>query len=126
MHSVALAVTPTALLVSVIHNHLCTELAAEHTRFYLAYGATASDVRRRFVRSAALVALPYMQVLTVALCANLIFVEALTSSGGLGSLTLRAAKRVDFNLVLGLVVFYALVTSTIDTLARVARSRLQQ
>lgn len=118
----ALATSPLALVASVLFGHLRHEFGADHTRTYLAQGASGADVRRRTLWSATLVVLPILHVVAVNLFTSLIFVEALTSASGLGSLTLRAARRVDTNLLLGLVVLYAFVAAGIDASARVVRS----
>jgi ABC-type dipeptide/oligopeptide/nickel transport system permease component len=119
----AVSLLPLAYVYTVAERLRNDEMSAPHTLFHAAQGANAMMLRLRILRTAGVHALPTLQVVAISLLSSQIFVEAIANIGGLGALTVRAAKRVDTNLILGLVLFYSFVVGTIHVVATAIRSR---
>lgn len=124
--SVALAVPPLALLSAQAYRITEENLRSEHVRMHFALGASTTRVRQRLLKNLLYQLLPSLHNATLALFASLLFVEVLVGIGGLGSLTARAMKRVDVDLALGLVVFYAIVVAGVHVTARVVRAQFPE
>jgi ABC-type dipeptide/oligopeptide/nickel transport system permease component len=119
----AVAVLPLAYLFTVAERLRNDELKATYTLFHAAQGADTRTLRLRILRTVGVHVLPTLQVVAISLLSSQIFVETVANIGGLGALTVRAAKRVDANLILGLVLFYSLVVGTIHVVATAIRGR---
>jgi ABC-type dipeptide/oligopeptide/nickel transport system permease component len=91
--------------------------------FHAAQGATTIAIRLRVLRTTGVHALPSLQVVAISLLSSQVFVEAIANIGGIGALTVRAAKRVDVNLILALVLFYSAVVGSIHVVSQALRSR---
>lgn len=121
--SVALAVPPLALLSAQTYRITAANLKSDHVRLHIALGASKERVRQRLLKNLIYELLPSLHNAALALFASLLFVEVLVGIGGLGAMTARAIKRVDINLALGLVVFYASAVASVQVLTRTVRAQ---
>ena len=95
-------------------------------RTLLALGASLSQQRRILAANLAFEMLPSLQKLSVSLFGILLFVEPIFGVPGVGTTAMRAIRRSDADLLLGVVVIFALLTASIGLAGQLARNRLRR
>ncbi len=121
-----LSLPVTALALGQAAGVMSRLLETHHARTLLALGAGEAQQRRLLLPNLAHELLPSLQKISVALFGVLLFVEPIFGVSGLGTTALRAARRTDTDLMLGVVLVFATGTTVIALLGLVARRRLER
>lgn len=114
----ATACVPAAIVLSQTTAVMEAHLRSEHGRTLRALGATPAQQRFQLIPNVWFELLPSTQKMLIALLANLIFVEPLFGLPGFGSTVVRAVRRSDADLILGVVLAVAVVTAGISALTQ--------
>lgn len=101
-------------------------LRTDHARTLLALGATPSQQRRVLMANLGHELLPSLQKLAVAALGVMLFVEPVFGTSGIGTTALRAIRRSDADLLVGVVVAFAVITTLIGLLGKAAQYRLSR
>ena len=119
MPAASLAVTQASLVMARL-------LQTDHARTVLSLGATDLQVRFMLAANLAYEMMPSLQKLAVALFGVLLFVEPIFGLQGVGTVAMRAVRRSDTDLLLGVVLVLALATAMIGMVGQVAQDRLRR
>jgi len=87
-----------------------------------AMGATRFQQRLRLSNNLLMELTPTLEKLVTGLLTTALFVEPVFGQAGLGTITLQAIRRTDANLLLALVLLFALVVNVARVLSNVVRS----
>jgi ABC-type dipeptide/oligopeptide/nickel transport system permease component len=86
-------------------------------------GYSAGRIRYRLAWNLAVEIMPTLEKVVLGLFSAALFAESLLGQDGLGSLTLRAIRRNDTELILAVVLVFALTTSTLRVCSELVRTR---
>lgn len=104
----ALALAPAALAFVQVRNITRRNLASDFARILLASGATPFYQRWRLVNNAVVEISPTLEKIFTTLVAILLFLEPIFGTSGFGTTAVRAIKRSDVDLILGVTFLIAL------------------
>jgi ABC-type dipeptide/oligopeptide/nickel transport system permease component len=121
--AVAIAVSPTALLAEQTAGITARNLASDFTRTMAAAGASHGFIRSKLLANLAAELAPSFDKALVVLLASLMFAEPILGLPGLGTTTVRAVRRADPGLLVGVTVFFAICVATTRVLAVLVRRR---
>lgn len=121
-----LAVPVTALALMQAGGVMARLLTTDHARTLLAIGASPRQQRWLLMPNVASEMLTSLQKLAVAMLGILLFVEPIFGAAGIGATALRAIRRSDVDLLLGVVVVFALATITIGLVGQVVQARMHR
>jgi peptide/nickel transport system permease protein len=114
---IAISISVGALLVRQMQNVIHELMRSDHVRFHRAQGASDRQVRKRISRNVFVQLLPSVQSAVLVCIASVVFVELILGIGGIGSLTARAIRRSDTNLILGLILVLSFMTGILQMLS---------
>ena len=109
----ALAAPVTSLALKQAGGVMARLLTTDHARTLSAIGASSRQQRWLLMPNVVSEMLPSLQKLAVAMLGILLFVEPIFGAAGIGTTALRAIRRSDVDLLLGVVTVFALATITI-------------
>jgi ABC-type dipeptide/oligopeptide/nickel transport system permease component len=121
--AVAIAVSPTALLAEQTAGITARNLASDFTRTMAAAGASHGFMRSKLLANLAAELAPSFDKALVVLLASLMFAEPILGLPGLGTTTVRAVRRADPQLLVGVTVSFAICVATTRVLAVAVRRR---
>lgn len=117
----AIAVSPAALLAEQTAAITERNLASDFTRTMVAAGADHVFVRRKLLANLAVEIAPSFDKGLVALLAALMFAEPLLGLPGIGTTAVRAVKRADPELLVGITVAFAVCVAATRMAALLVR-----
>lgn len=117
----AIAVTPGALVAVQASAIMRRNLAADYARTLLAVGATVAQQRRQLLHNVAAEIIPSMEKFYIGLVTALLFAEPVLGLSGFGTTAVRAVKRSDPDLLLGLTLTLGMTVGCCRLLALMAR-----
>lgn len=117
MPVVTLAIPVSAVVAQVLAKSLLTELGSPYVEIAQAKGVSRARIHLHHVaRNAAIPTLTLVGVLTGELLAGTVVVETVFSRAGIGRVTAAAVERQDIPVVLGVVVFSAVIFVSVNLL----------
>jgi ABC-type dipeptide/oligopeptide/nickel transport system permease component len=122
--TLTLALPVTALALEQAGRIMSRLLGTDHARTLIALGIPPRMQRQLLMVNLCYELLPSLQKLSVAALGVLLFVEPVFGTPGIGSTALRAIRRSDADLLLGIVVVFAAMTMMIGCLGLTLRRRL--
>lgn len=120
---VALATPPAALIFAQTRSISCRNLNNDFARTLLAVGATPLYQRYRLIHNVIAEIAPSLEKVFIGLISVLLFVEPIFGLSGFGTTAIRAIKRSDANLLLGITLVLALAVGIFRLLALFIRRR---
>jgi ABC-type dipeptide/oligopeptide/nickel transport system permease component len=123
MAAAAVAVSPAALLAEQSAAITTRNLASDFARTMVAAGADAIYVRWKLLANLAAEIVPSLDKALVALVASLMFAEPILGLAGIGTTTVRAVRRADPELLVGVTLFFATCVAITRIVAVVVRRR---
>ena len=123
MAALAIAVSPAALLAEQTAGITARNLASDFKRTMAAAGASNGFIRRKLLANLAAELTPSLDKALVALLASLMFAEPILGLSGVGTMTVRAVRRADPELLIGVTFFFATCVATTRVLAVLIRRR---
>ena len=118
----ALSAGGCALLVAQTARITQRNLRSEFTRSIRAAGATERQTRLRILHNLAAEIIPTFEKLAVGLVAALFFAEPVLGLSGFGTLAVRAVRRSDVDLLLGVTLAVAVLVAIFRLLGYMVRS----
>lgn len=114
---VAIAIPPSAMLtlqaLAVMKNHL----SSPHSTFWLLSGISRSRLRLILLRNVIFEITPSFEKVMTSAVTGLMFSEMILGLPGLGTLTVRAVRRADVELLLGVIVILSTTICTMRILS---------
>ncbi len=114
--TLAVALSPAMLVAEQAATVTARNLATEYARNLVALGANNAFVRRSLLANLLAELAPSLEKVLVLIAASLLFAEPILGLPGLGTAAVRAVRRADADLVMGVTLVFALGVS----IARVA------
>lgn len=122
--TLTLALPVTALALEQAGRVMSRLLGTDHARTLLALGASPAQQRCFLMANLCHELMPSLQKLAVAALGVMLFVEPVFGTSGIGTTALRAIRRSDADLLVGVVVVFAATTTLIGLLGEALRRRL--
>ena len=116
----------TALALKQAGGVMARLLTTDHARTLLAIGTSPRQQRWLLMSNVVSEMLTSLQKLAVAMLGILLFVEPIFGSPGIGTTALRAIRRSDADLLLGVVFTFAVATTAIGLLGQVLQARMRR
>jgi ABC-type dipeptide/oligopeptide/nickel transport system permease component len=101
-------------------------LTTDYARTLLAIGASKRQQRWLLMPNVVSEVLTSLQKLAVAMLGILLFVEPIFGAAGIGTTALRAIRRSDVDLLLGVVVVFSLATVAIGLIGQAVQARMHR
>lgn len=117
----AITVTPGALVAVQASAIMRRNLATDYARTLLAVGATGAQQRRQLLHNVTAEIIPSMEKFYIGLVTALLFAEPVLGLSGFGTTAVRAVKRSDPDLLLGLTLTLGMTVGCCRLVALIAR-----
>jgi peptide/nickel transport system permease protein len=105
--TVAIAIPPSALLASQAYASTKNHLESQHAINFLSMGISPSRLRHLLMRNLVYEIVPTFEKVMTGAVTGLMFSELVFGMPGMGALAIRAIRRADIELLLGVVVVFA-------------------
>lgn len=120
--TLAVALSPAMLIVEQAAGITQRNLATEFARTLISIGANDYFLRIRLLANLTAEVVPSLEKVLVMIAAGLLFAEPILGLPGIGTTAVRAVRRADPDLLLGVTLFFALSV----VLARLAAVRIRR